>query len=139
MHCYKKWRASEAVTSDMKNYCIDLSNVLAISTQHVFSEQCVDFYEHLVDEVKNLHSKERKDPVPSIIPGRYNLQSGAAYYFTPHGNQICRQPQYTIEQASKIMTMTQLWMNPVSKNFLEGIPTYFCGFAPSMVIVMVST
>ena len=31
----------------------------------------------------------------------YNPKNGVAYYFTPHGNQICRQPQYTIEQASK--------------------------------------
>ena len=86
---------------NMKNYGIDLSNVLALSIQHEFSEQCVNFYKYLVDEVKNLHSKERKDPIPSIIPGTYNPQSGAAYYFTPHGNQICRQPQYTIEQSSK--------------------------------------
>ena len=100
----------------MKNYAIDLSNVLSLSIQHEFSEQCVNFYEYLKDEVKNLHSKERKDPVPSIIPGTYNPQNGAAYYFTPHGNQICRQPQSTIEQASKNYDNAQLWMNHVSKN-----------------------
>ena len=126
---------------DMKNYGIDLSNVLALSIQHEFSEQCVNFYEYVVDEVKNLHSKERKDLAPNIIPGTYNPQSGPAYYFTPHGNQIHRQPQYTIEQASKNYKNDPTMDEPCLKNFLvynmEGIPTYFCGFAPSMVIVMV--
>ena len=78
MHCCKKWQASEAATFPICYFCdtvvgygIDLFSVLPLSIQHGFSEQCVIFYEYLVDEVKNLHSKERKDPVPSIIPQTY--------------------------------------------------------------------
>ena len=45
---------------DMKNYGIDLSNVLAISIQHEDSEQCVNFYEYLVDEVKIFIAKKER-------------------------------------------------------------------------------
>ena len=35
------------------------------------------------------------------IPNSYNPEKGVAYCFTPHGNQVRKQPQYCIDQAKK--------------------------------------
>ena len=31
----------------------------------------------------------------------YNPEKGAVYYFTPHGNEVRKQPVYCIDQAKK--------------------------------------
>ena len=39
---------------------------------------------------------------PQEITNSYNPEWGVAYYFTPHANQIRKQPVYCIDQAKKI-------------------------------------
>ena len=86
---------------EMKHYGVELSNALLASTSHGFGVQCIEFLEYLVDAVVNTHSSDRELQPVSIIHESYNPESGVAYYFTPHGNQIRKQPKYTIDQATK--------------------------------------
>ena len=87
--------------NDMKQYCVELCNILHICKEHNFVNQCVSFVEYLVDQAIGNHNHDR--PLQEIhkIPNSYNPEKGAAYYFTPYGNQVRKQPVYRIDQSMK--------------------------------------
>lgn len=86
---------------DMKQYGVELSNVLKICKLHQFGDKCTSFVEYLVDQVIDTHYQDKPVQEPQQIPNSYNPEKGTAYYFTPHGNQIRKQPIYCVQQAKK--------------------------------------
>lgn len=62
----------------------------------------VKFAKYLAEFVTDLHQHDRTTPAPSVIPNSYNPSTGTAYYFTPHGNQIRRLPDFNISGASAL-------------------------------------
>ena len=80
---------------------MELSEVLLVSKLHNVSTKCVDFVEYLVDEVVKVHCNDRPMQPVAVIDKSYNPEKGTAYYFTPHGNQIRRQPKYSIDSTNK--------------------------------------
>ena len=83
---------------DMNEYGMEISRALLKSAEHGCALLCVDFVEYLVDKVLQTHLHDHKTQEPSVIPNSYNPENGTAYYFTPHGNQLRKQPRYTIDQ-----------------------------------------
>ena len=87
--------------NDMKQYGIELSNVLKVSILHRFGDKCVSFVEYLVHQAIEKHNKDKTLQQLHEIPNSYNPEKGITYYFTPHGNQVRKQPLYCIKQAKK--------------------------------------
>ncbi|MCG8623116.1 MAG: hypothetical protein MJE68_14120, partial [Proteobacteria bacterium] len=83
---------------EMNAYGMEISRALLKSTEYGCALECVDFIEYLVHTVTETHGIDHKTQEPCAIPNSYDPESGTAYYFTPHGNQIRRQPKYTIDQ-----------------------------------------
>ena len=86
---------------EMNNFGVELSETLYASTLHNFSKEFVQFVEYLVDEVVDVHSNNRETDPVSIIEQSYNPEKGTCYYFTPHGNQIRKQPKYLLDMATR--------------------------------------
>ena len=59
------------------------------------------FVEYLIDPAIEVHHEDSPVQEPSEIVGCYNPEKGAVYYFTPHGNQVRKQPVYSIGEAKK--------------------------------------
>ena len=85
----------------MKEYGVELSNVLYKSTIYKFEEKCTAFIVHLVDKIEKMHTKDKLLPPINVIEDSYNPEKGTCYYFTPHGNQIRKQPKYNITSSNK--------------------------------------
>ena len=85
----------------MKKYGVELAEALHASKLYGFANQCVSFVEYLVDLTISVHNENKHVQQPSVIPQSYNPEKRAAYYFTPHGNQVQKQPHYCIAQAKK--------------------------------------
>ena len=83
----------------MKQYGVKISDALHICNLYGFVKECISFVEYLVDQVIHVHNDDKPVQLPNEIPGCYNPEKGVAYYFTPHGNQVRKQPTYSIEQA----------------------------------------
>ena len=88
---YRKW----------KHYGVELSEMLYISTLHNIGTLYLEFVEYVVDKIVNVHTNDKDTPPVTVIEWSYNTESGACYYFTPHGNQIRRQPKYAIDAVNK--------------------------------------
>ena len=86
---------------DMKMYGVEFSNALQICKVHGFGNQCVSFVEYLVGQATENHNQDRTVQELQEIANSYNPEKGVAYYFTLHGNQVRKQPQYCIDQAKK--------------------------------------
>ena len=86
---------------EMKQYGVELSDALQASKLYGFSNECVSFVEYLVDLAIQIHHTDKPVQNPSEILSSYNPEKGAAYYFTPHGNELCKFPEYCIDQARK--------------------------------------
>ena len=85
----------------MKEYSVEISDLIRVSQLHGFTLACVDFLEYLIDEIIKLHSN---DPVLQPVDpthNSYNPESGIAYYFTDHGCQVRSQSKYQINQTNK--------------------------------------
>ena len=68
----------------MKQYGVEISDAMHICNFHGFGKECISFVEYLVDQVIHVHNEEKPVQPPNEIPGSYNPEKGAAYYFTPH-------------------------------------------------------
>ena len=84
----------------MKQYGFQLHNTLQIAITNGFGITCAKFYQYLVDQVVKVHAHDRCEPKQHVITDSYNPETGVAYYFTPHGNQIHRHPAFCINQFS---------------------------------------
>ena len=87
--------------TEMNQYGMELSNVLLASKRNGFENQCVEFVRYLVDQVVAIHANDRNIQPAVVIPESYNPEKGTAYYFTEHGNQIRKQPEYDTDKIKK--------------------------------------
>lgn len=63
----------------------------------------VDFFENLVDRVKESFTDCKEPDLPNPKPGCYNpAKFGRGYYFAPHGQQLRDIPKYTMGNSSSI-------------------------------------
>ena len=81
----------------MNKYGTEIAKLLQESIEHNFTKECIKFIKYLVNRAAQIHLKDRKLQEPVVINNSYNPEKGVAYYFTPHGNQIRKQPQYTMD------------------------------------------
>ena len=70
---------------EMKEYGVELSEMLYISTLHNIGTLCLEFVEYVVDKIVNVHANDKDTPPVTVIEQSYNPESGVCYYFTPHG------------------------------------------------------
>ena len=125
---------------EMKEYGIELSEILHISTLHNFGKECVNFVEYLIDEIITVYLNDKDTPPVTIMDQSYNPERGACYYFTPHGNQIRNKPKYIIDKVNKNYVTFQELMVSAKRNTLlclmEDMGIYFFGFAQFMDTAM---
>ena len=86
---------------EMKEYGVELSNLLYKSTTYKFEDICTRFVAYLVDKIKEIHKKDKRIPPITVMEGSYNPEKGTCYYFTQHGNQSSKQPKYDINPSNK--------------------------------------
>ena len=86
---------------EMKEYGVELSNLLHKSTVYTFEENCTTFVEYLVHKIEEIHQKDKRVPPITVMEESYNPEKGTCYYFTQHGNQIRKQPKYNINPSNK--------------------------------------
>ena len=70
---------------------------LELSIKHGCIPLVTEFWEYLQKKVQKLH-KDNNRPAPPVarIPNIYDPSSGSAYYFSEHGEQICKMPEYRV-------------------------------------------
>ena len=127
---YHKYLLETCTGRDVKNnleiikkYGVHLSNILKVSIRHSFGVTCVSFLEYLIDKVQGVHSNDRTEPQEQIMPGTYNPENGIAYYFTPNGCQVCKQPDFAINPASRTYDNDPVVDDKCCKRF----PSVSCG------------
>ena len=86
---------------EMKEYGVELSNLIMEGVSNGCEGKCIDVLEYLVDEIINVHSCDRLSQPATVVENSYNPEMGTAYYFTPHGHQVRKQPSYAIDQAKR--------------------------------------
>ena len=76
---------------------IDIVKSLELCTKHGCIPLVTEFGEYLQKKVEQIH-KDNNRPAPPVarIPNTYDSSSGSAYYFSEHGEQICKMPEYTV-------------------------------------------
>ena len=118
----------------MEEYGIHLADTLKKSISHGFGNICANFYLYLLDQVVKVHTLDRTEQQEQVIPHSYNPENGVAYYFTPHGNQICKQPTFCIEQFSNTYDDDSIADERCSKKFPSvsygGFSYIFLWFCP---------
>lgn len=120
--------------NEMKEYGVELSDLLRTSNFHGFSTKCVEFLEYLIDQTVLVHSHDQILQQAQPINNSYNPETGTAYYFTSHGCQVRKQPVYTINQKSKNYDDVPIVDNLCKKKFPEvsygGYGYMFLWFCP---------
>ena len=120
--------------NEMKEYGVELSDLLRTSNFHGFSTKCVEFLEYLIDQTVLVHSHDQILQQAQPINNSYNPETGMAYYFTSHGCQVRKQPVYTINQKSKNYDDVPIVDNLCKKKFPEvsygGYGYMFLWFCP---------
>ena len=74
---------------EMKHYCIELAELLVLGQKHNCTALGVNFIGDLVQQIKEVHTRNWPTPEVNEIPGSYNSSTGTVYYFTESGNQLC--------------------------------------------------
>ena len=80
----------------LREYCVELSELLVLGLRNDCVEEVCNFCEYLVSHVKEVHSVNRPAPDVQPIPGTYDPASGTAYYFTESGEQLRIMPTYEV-------------------------------------------
>ena len=118
----------------MKQYWVKISDALHIYHLYGFVKECISFVEYLVDQVIHVHNDDKPVQPPNEILGSYSPEKGVAYYFTPHGNQVRKQPTYCIEQAKNNYDDIPCVDKMCNKNFSQvpygGFGYMFLWFCP---------
>ena len=57
-----------------------------------------NFVLYLCDFVSSIHEQDQPTPEAVAIPETYDPESGVAYYFTDHGNQVRNLPRFSINK-----------------------------------------
>ena len=82
---------------------IDIVKSLEYCIKHGCIPLGTEFWEYVQKKVEKLH-KDNNKPAPPVarIPNTYDPSSGSAYYFSEHGEQIYKMPEYRV--SSRITT-----------------------------------
>ena len=124
----------------MKEYGVELSNLLECSIRHGFTNKSIAFVEYLIDQAIIVHIRDINTEVPSENVKPYNPESGTAYYFTATGHQIRKQPMYRIDQEKRNYDNLPTVDDVCAKNFqmfhMVVLGTCFSGFVQFMDIAM---
>ena len=86
---------------ELKKFSLDISDLIQLSVKYECTEMTKKFLQLLITRIETVHSANREKPLIREKPNSYNPPSGAAYYFTPHGNQIREMPKYVLMGSSK--------------------------------------
>ena len=127
----------------IKEYGTHLSNTLKISIDCGFGSTCANFYKYLLHEVTRVHSNDAAVLPHNEALRAYNPEEGIAYYFTEHGGQIHRQPEFAVQQVSKTYDDEPIADAKCCKKFCSasygGYSYIFLWFCPFMDTHMGST
>ena len=88
----------DAHMKDVKKYTKEVPKLLHLAQLNDCVELITAFILELIDMTVNVHQNDYTFPQPSAIQGSYNPPSGAAYYFSPTGEQIYRMPDLQVKQ-----------------------------------------
>ena len=76
---------------------IYINKSLELCIKHGCIPLVTEFWEYLQKKVEQIH-KDNNRPAPPVarIPNTYDPSSGSAYYFSEHGEQIRKMPEYQV-------------------------------------------
>ena len=78
----------------IKDIGIELYDLLSLVSGTPTLKFVCAFVASVILFVREIHSGDHSTDEPVPIPGTYNPSSGMAYYFTKHGCQLRKQPEY---------------------------------------------
>ena len=78
-----------------------MAELLVTSAKHECLGMAAGFCVWLMKRIELVHQQDEDPPEPHQIPHSYNPPSGKDYYFTPHGNQVRKMPEYVLDGQSK--------------------------------------
>ena len=115
----------------VKEYGQEISELLEAALASGSPLDVLAFVRELVLSVQTLHGNDRVAPPPKPIPNTYNPPSGAAYYFTEHGNRLRDMPNYLVNDAEQSKTKRA---DPCTKRYPQvstgGFGYMFLFFCP---------
>ena len=82
-------------------WCREIADLLVTSAKHECLGMAADFCVWLMKRIELVHQQDEDHPEPHEIPHSYTPSSGKPYYFTPHGNQLRKMPEYVLDGESK--------------------------------------
>ena len=82
--------------TNIKKIAPEFSDLLNVALCGSHFPDIADFIIFLIKSVQKTHESDPAYPPAEAIPNSYNPEKGIAYYFTPHGSQIRKVPQYNI-------------------------------------------
>ena len=91
----KKW------IDQLTKYSTEIAELFSLARQFGHVKVICDFALYLVRYVVKTHQDDCEPQPADPIPGTYNPESGVAYYFTEHGNQLRKLPKYDIKTKKK--------------------------------------
>lgn len=82
----------------LEEFRVQFARIMATAHRHQRIEEVSNFFLYLIEETIKTHEFDNVDlpDNPSLVD-KYDPASGIAYYFTPHGGQVRKTPNYSIE------------------------------------------
>ena len=87
---------SDGDVHNLKQYSIELAELLVLCQKHNCAQFAVDFCRCLVRKITNVHKHKRPAPEVEVIPNTYDPSSGCTYYFTDTGEQVRKMLTYYV-------------------------------------------
>ena len=78
----------------MRKYNTQISDLILLSIKNSCTEVISPFFWYLIEKINGIRYGDPHLTPVQEIPGSYDPRNGAAYYFSPSGNQIRKMPQY---------------------------------------------
>ena len=88
----------EELNNSLQDLRVQFADVMTSAIRHHKTEEIADFFLYVIDEIVRIHTDDQNvmpDQPENVAP--YNPSQGTAYYFTSHGNQIRRTPNYQMD------------------------------------------
>ena len=82
----------------LEKFRVQFARIMATANRHQRLDEVANFFIFLIETTGKTHEDDMNDPPdePSIVD-KYDPSTGISYYFTPHGGQIRKTPNYSIE------------------------------------------
>lgn len=88
----------EELKSNLQDLRVQFADIMTSAIRHYKTDEVADFFLYLLDEVERIHGDDTNQmPDNPGAVSSYDPSMGTAYYFTPHGNQIRRTPNYQMD------------------------------------------